>query len=288
MDGSSSPFGEGRRFTADTPHGQVQVVKHRLDRGTALYVIARHGVGHIHSPSEVNYRANIYALKQLDVSGVVGISAVGSRNRDLLPGTLVAVSQYIDHTDKGLRPGTFFGRGIVAHVGFGEPTCPNLRGDLVQAGRQVGIPIRDAETLMVMEGPPFSTQAEATLGQMQASLIGMTAMPEAKLAREAELCYVTLGCVTDFDACFGGPHVSAAEVGRVFNANREKAIVVVRKAAEIFLSRGNYLCVDQVALDTAIMTDLKYVQPERWKQLGPITARFLKSHGLDPRGRPIK
>ncbi len=279
LDQESNLFGtgKGKGFVVCTPYGALDFLEFPLDSETSLVSTARHLTGHILLPSEVNYRGIMYAMKTLNVEAVVGISAVGSRRSDIKPGTLVAVDQYIDRTDG--RTNTFFGSGLAGHVSFGHPVCPNLRADLVKAGRRLGIAVKDGATLMVMNGPAFSTEAEAQADQALAELIGMTSMPEAKLAREAELCYCTLACVTDYDAgIVKRPPVDAKEVEQVFAVIKPNAIAVVTKAAKRFLARENYSCSDRTALDTAVMTDPRLITRERIKAQRAILERWDDVH----------
>ena len=166
--------------------------------GVSVAFVSRHGKGHRLSPTEVPARANIYALKSLGVERVVSVSAVGSLREDMAPQDMVVPDQLIDRTRS--RVSTFFGDGIVAHISFAEPFCPAMRGLLVECCRETSATVHDGGTYVVMEGPAFSTVAESQMYRSWgASVIGMTALPEAKLAREAELCYGTLACVTDYD-----------------------------------------------------------------------------------------
>ena len=168
-----------------------------------LVFLPRHGRGHRLTPSEVPYRANIYALKSLGVGWILSVSAVGSLKAEIVPGHVVAVDQFIDRT-KG-RPSTFFGDGIVAHVGFGDPVCAALRTMLLHSATAAGATVHDGGTYVCMEGPAFSTRAESNLHRSWgASVIGMTNMPEAKLAREAEISYATLALATDYDCWHEG------------------------------------------------------------------------------------
>jgi 5'-methylthioadenosine phosphorylase len=166
--------------------------------GARVAFLSRHGRGHRLNPSEINYRANIYALKSLGVSRVISVSAVGSMKESIRPGDVVVPDQFIDLTKR--RASTFFEGGIVAHVGFGEPTCAALAQALVSSGQQLGATLHHGGTYLCMEGPQFSTKGESRLyRQWGVDVIGMTNMPEAKLAREAELCYVTMALATDYD-----------------------------------------------------------------------------------------
>lgn len=282
LDQDSNPFGnsEVKNSTVVTPYGPIDYTEFPLSKNSWLVCIARHLPGHILLPSEVNYRGIIYAMKVLGVEAVVGISAVGSRRKEIQPGTLVAVNQYIDHTHN--RPNTFFGNGLAAHVSFGRPVCPHVRDLLIAAGAILKIPVThkpDASTLMVMEGPAFSTEAEAQLGMAEAGLIGMTSLPEAKLAREAELCYCTLAGVTDFDACFPERMpVTAEEVGQVFKTLKEQATSVVRTAAELFFAILDYHCNDRIALDHAIMTDPSVITADRIEEQISLLKRWAGAH----------
>lgn len=284
LDKTANPFGEneGTPFTVETPYGDVKFVEFMLRRrGCTIVCTARHLTGHVLLPHEVNYRGIIFAMKMLGVEGVVGISAVGSRMKKIKPGRLVAVTQYIDRTHG--RKKTFFGQGIAAHIPFSQPVCADLHDALFNAGRDLGIPVVTPSVLIVMEGPAFSTFAEASEGQGQATLIGMTSMPEAALAREAELCYATLACSTDYDCCFEDHKpVTAEEVGRVFKTIREHATAVVQSAALSFLGRKPCACSCRTALDTAVMTDPAHIDPKRLEELGPIMARWAKKH-MPPR-----
>lgn len=169
--------------------------------------LPRHGRGHVLLPTEINYRANIHGFKQLGVTHLVSVSAVGSLREAIAPGHVVVPDQFIDRTTR--RVGTFFGEGVVAHVQMGDPVCPQLRGRLLAAARDEGATVHDGGTCIVMEGPAFSTRAESELYRgWGASVIGMTALPEAKLAREAEIAYALLALSTDYD-CW---HVSEAQV----------------------------------------------------------------------------
>lgn len=166
--------------------------------GVRVAFLSRHGRGHRVNPGSINYRANIYALKSLGVTQVISVSAVGSMKESIRPGDVVLPDQFIDLTKR--RVSTFFDEGIVAHVGFGDPVCSSVADALEQAGRSVGATLQRGGTYVCMEGPQFSTKAESRLyRQWSVDVIGMTNMPEAKLAREAELCYATVALATDYD-----------------------------------------------------------------------------------------
>ena len=188
-----------KRVTITTPFGPPSspVVVGELD-GIRVAFLSRHGQGHRFNPSEINYRANIYALKALGVRRVISVSAVGSMKEAMKPGHVVLPDQFIDLTKR--RISTFFEGGLVAHVAFSEPVCASLGDSLLGAGRSVGATVHQGGTYVCIEGPQFSTKAESYLyRQWGVSVIGMTNLPEAKLAREAELCYATVALVTDYD-----------------------------------------------------------------------------------------
>jgi 5'-methylthioadenosine phosphorylase len=190
--------------------------------------LPRHGRGHKIPPTDLNFRANIAALKSIGVTDLLSLSAVGSLRDDLAPGTFVVVDQFVDRTFARVK--TFFGPGLVAHVSMADPVCARL-GDAIEAtGRALGLELVRAGTYLVMEGPQFSTKAESELYRSWGmSVIGMTNMPEAKLAREAELCYATVAMVTDYD-CWHPDHghVTVDEVVRVLQGNAEAARRLIR------------------------------------------------------------
>ena len=185
--------------------------------GREVAFLPRHGRGHRLAPDEVNYRANIAALKAVGCDEILAVSAVGSFRDDLPPGTFVMVDQFVDRTLRGGR--SFFGDGIVAHVGFGLPTCSRLAGPVAEALGALGLPHRTAGTMLVIEGPQFSTRAESLMHRAAGlDVVGMTGLPEARLAREAELCYQSVAMVTDLDA-WADAHVDVAQVIRVLGEN---------------------------------------------------------------------
>lgn len=196
----------GTPIEVQTPYGAPsgKVFKVEMGENTLLF-LPRHGEGHVLLPSEIPYRANIYALKKLGARAVVSISAVGSLREDIKPGDLVLPNQYLDRTN-GQRPSTFFGRGVVAHAHFADPTCHLLSGHIKSLAETMQIKLHNGGTYVCMEGPQFSTRAEShwyrswdISGGRDACVIGMTALPEAKLAREAGLCYQTVAMATDYD-----------------------------------------------------------------------------------------
>ena len=238
-----------------TPWGQPsdEILVGRLD-GMPMAFLPRHGRGHVHAPSDINYRANIDALKRLGCTDLIAVSAVGSLREDFQPGDFVLVDQFIDRTFA--RTKSFFGAGCVAHVGFSDPTCPRLSA-AVAASIPAGTTLHRDATYIAMEGPQFSTRAESNLyRQWGADVIGMTAMPEAKLAREAELCYASLAMVTDYD-CWHSAHaaVDVAQVIRTLTANAARARdTVARLPSQLDPDRTPCPHGCDHALDTALMT----------------------------------
>lgn len=221
------------QFTVETPWGAPSspiVVGHL--RGQRVAFLARHGEGHRYNPGEVPYRANIAALKQLGVTRILAVNAVGSLNIAMPPRSAVIPDQIIDRTS-GMRARTFFEGGVVAHVGLADPFCPNLRACIVKHARSSHNLVEDGGTYICIEGPQFSTRAESNLyRQFGADIIGMTAMPEARLAREAGLCYASLAMVTDFDVWHEEEEdVTLETIQRVLAENVETSRNVVRGLA---------------------------------------------------------
>jgi 5'-methylthioadenosine phosphorylase len=244
--------------------------------GLPVVFLPRHGRGHVYSPSTINYRANIDCLKRVGVTDIISLSAVGSLKEELPPGTFVLVDQFIDKTY--LRSNSFFGTGCVGHVPFANPVSPGLVDMARAALAAEGIPHQVGGTYVVMEGPQFSTLAESELHRSWgASVIGMTNMPEAKLAREAEICYATVAMVTDFDAWH--PHHEAVDVAQVIktmqgNAGMAKRFVM--RLAKDF-PREHRVCPDgsDKALEFAIMTANDKRDPELLKKLAAVAGRVL-------------
>jgi 5'-methylthioadenosine phosphorylase len=223
--------------------------------GQRVVFLPRHGRGHVVPPSALNFRANIDALKRAGATDIVSVSACGSLREDLPPGTFVIVDQFIDRTFA--RAKSFFGPGLVAHVGMGHPVCGRLGDALEAAAKEADIPVARGGTYLVMEGPQFSTLAESNLYRAWGcDVIGMTNMPEAKLAREAEMCYATVAMVTDYDCWHPGhDHVSVEAVVKVLLDNAEKARGLVRKVVPA-LARRTGPCAKgcHTALENAIIT----------------------------------
>ena len=264
--------------TVETPWGAPsdQIFRGRLG-DAQLAFLPRHGRGHRIPPSEVNYRANIAALKSLGVTDVLSVSAVGGLRADLPPGTFVVVDQFIDRTFA--REKSFFGTGMVAHVSMAKPVCPRL-GDHVQAAlAQQGVPHVRGGTYLAMEGPQFSTLAESQLYRSwNASVIGMTNMPEAKLAREAELCYCSVSMVTDFDCWhIGHEAVTVDAVIQVLLANAQAAkTLVAGLAGTIAVDPQASACVCRHALQHALITAPEARDPALVAKLQGVAGRVLK------------
>ena len=244
-----------RREKVSTPFGEPSdaVVVGRLGDQEIAF-LARHGAGHRFSPSEVPYRANLHALKQLGVTRVISVSAVGSMKEEIAPGHLVLPRQYVDRTEG--RPRTFFGDGVVAHVAFADPVCPTLHEHLRGACFAAGATVHAGGTYLCIEGPQFSTRAESELYRSwQIDVIGMTALPEARLAREAELCYATLALATDYD-CWHAGHdaVTVAQVIETMQKNVAMAREVIRNAVLGLGRIRERTCACGHALDSAVLT----------------------------------
>ncbi|HUO34552.1 MAG TPA: hypothetical protein VMU43_06150, partial [Candidatus Acidoferrum sp.] len=235
--------------------------------------LARHGRGHLFSPSDINYRANICALKMLGVERVISVSAVGSLREDLPPLDFLIPDQFFDRT-RG-RIATFFGNGIVAHVGFDKPTCKDLSTRLAEACDRASVKVHRGGTYICMEGPQFSTVAEShTYRQLRFDVVGMTNLTEAKLAREAELCYSTISMITDYD-CWHPQHdsVTVSEIIANLGKNAENVQRVIREAVrELNVERT---CKCGSALAHAILTDRKAIPAATKKRLAPIISKYI-------------
>ncbi len=265
---------ETREIRVKTPFGDPSdaIVVGKLE-GKRVAFLARHGRGHRILPSELNFRANIYAMKLLGVQRILSVSAVGSLQEDLRPGEFLIPDQFFDST-KG-RKSTFFGNGIVAHVTFDKPTCPELSAVLERVCREQKIAVHEKGTYICMEGPQFSTLAEANYHRaMKFSVIGMTNVTEAKLAREAEICYSTIAMITDYD-CWHPEHdsVTVEAIIATLNQNASNAQTVLREAIKaISAERG---CKCGSALKHAILTDPKVVPAATKKNLAAIIGKYL-------------
>ena len=245
--------------------------------GQPIAFLPRHGRGHKIPPSDINFRANIDALKRLGVTDIVSVSAVGSLREHLTPGMFVIVDQFIDRTFA--REKSFFGNGLVAHVSMAHPVCGRLGQHLYAAAQQVGIPAARGGTYLVMEGPQFSSLAESELYRSwQCDVIGMTNMPEAKLAREAEICYATVAMVTDYD-CWHPNHddVTVDAIVRVLLANADKARALVKNVApRVKADASAGVCSCRSALQYAIITAPEARDATMVEKLSAVAGRMLK------------
>jgi 5'-methylthioadenosine phosphorylase len=245
-------------------------------KGVDLVFLPRHGRGHIQSPTSINYRANIDALKRVGVTDVISVSACGSFKEELAPGTFVVVDQFIDRTHA--REKSFFGPGFVAHVSMAHPTCPKLSKALAEAAAEIGVKHAVGGTYLAMEGPQFSSLAESNLYRAWGcSVIGMTAMPEAKLAREAELPYALVAMVTDYDCWHPDhDHVTVDTVIKVLTGNAENARkLVMAVAPRLGPERKPSPGIDNV-LDTAFITAPDKRDPALFAKLDAVAGRVLK------------
>ncbi len=245
--------------------------------GQAMAFLPRHGRGHKIPPSEVNYRANVDALKRLGVTDIISLSAVGSLREDLAPGTFVIVDQFIDRTIA--REKSFFGRGLVAHVSMAHPVCSRLGNWLQQAAQAAGIDAVRGGTYLAMEGPQFSSLAESKLyRQWGCDVIGMTNMPEAKLAREAEICYASVAMVTDYDCWHPDhDHVTVDQIIGVLLANANKGRELVKQVVPQLKSDAHAAgCSCRSALQHALITAPDERDPAMMEKLSAVAGRMLK------------
>ncbi|UIJ46372.1 S-methyl-5'-thioadenosine phosphorylase [Sphingomonas cannabina] len=266
---------EGEWVEVETPWGRPSdaIFRGRLGE-VGVAFLPRHGRGHRIAPGELNARANIDALKRLGVTDVLSISSVGGLQEERAPGTFTIVDQFIDRT-KG-RPSSFFGTGMVAHVSMADPVCPRLAGMAAEAAHAGGAEVHEGGTCIVMEGPQFSTRAESNLYRSWgAHVIGMTALPEAKLCREAELPYAMVAMVTDYD-CWHDAHedVSVAQVIRQLNANAEKARALVGHLLRGLPAERAPSPID-TCLDTALITAPDVRDPALLAKLDAVAGRVL-------------
>jgi len=265
---------ETREVRVKTPFGDPSdaIIIGTLE-GKRVAFLARHGRGHVFSPSDINYRANICALKMLGVERIISVSAVGSLRDDLPPLDFLIPDQFFDRT-RG-RVATFFGGGIVAHVGFDKPTCTHLSAHVAEACDSAGVKAHRGGTYVCMEGPQFSTLAEShTYRQLRFDVIGMTNLTEAKLAREAELCYATIAMVTDYD-CWHPQHdaVTVTEIIENLNRNTSNVQRVLHEAvAQLPQDRA---CKCGAALAHAVLTDRKMISAATKKRLAPIIGKYI-------------
>jgi 5'-methylthioadenosine phosphorylase len=267
--------GAERRRIA-TPWGEPsdEIMTGAID-GVRFAFLPRHGRGHAIPPGEINYRANIDALKRIGCTDLIALSAVGSLREELPPGRFVVADQFIDRTV--LRPNSFFGAGLVGHVSLADPVCPRLSGLATAAARRTGADVTEGGTYVAIEGPQFSTRAESHMYRgWGADIIGMTAMPEARLAREAELPYALVGMVTDYD-CWrdDGAHVEVSDVMRVMHDNAGKARQLIVELARLLAERRPPSPID-TCLDHALVTAPEVRDPALLAKLDAIAGRVLR------------
>jgi 5'-methylthioadenosine phosphorylase len=270
MAGLTSP----REIKVRTPFGEPsEAIVLGILEGKRVAFLARHGRGHRILPGEINYRANIYAMKLLGVGRIISVSAVGSLQEDLRPGEFLVPDQFVDRTRQ--RASTFFGEGLVAHVSFAHPTCAQISGALADASVHCAVKVHRRGTYICMEGPQFSTLAEANMHrQLHFEVVGMTNATEAKLAREAELCYSTIAMITDYD-CWHAEHesVTASQIIATLNQNTENAQRVLREAVRALPAERSCKC--GAALKHALVTDMKLVPPATKRRLAAILAKYI-------------
>ena len=265
---------EARETRVKTPFGEPSdaIVLGTLE-GKHVAFLARHGRGHRILPSEINYRANIYAMKLLGVERIISVSAVGSLKDDLRPGEFLVPDQFFDRTKN--RASTFFGDGLVAHVAFAHPTCGQLSSVLADACVHEAVKVHHGGTYICIEGPQFSTLAEAEVNRrLDFAVIGMTNLTEAKLAREAELCYATIAMITDYDCWHPGHEsVTASQIIATLNQNAENAQKVLHMAVREMPSERSCKCGS--ALQHALVTDMKLVPGATKKRLAAIIGIYI-------------
>lgn len=266
---------ETREYEIETPFGKPSspIIVGTLE-GKRIAFLARHGIGHFISPSEVNYRANIYALKSLGATRIVSISACGSLREDYAPGHIIIPDQIFDNTKERIR--SFFGKGLVAHIGVADPFCKEFSEAVLSATKTSGATVHHGGTLITIEGPRFSTKAEShAYRSWGMSIIGMTASPEAFLAREAEICYATMAHVTDYDVW----HVSAEPVTvemviQTLNKNTTLAQESLKALARNLSSQPDCAC--QHALSSALITNPAMIPADTRANLGLLVDKYLK------------
>jgi 5'-methylthioadenosine phosphorylase len=258
-----------------TPFGDPSdtYIKGELD-GTTVVFLPRHGRGHRISPSEINFRANIYGMKMLGVSRLISVSAVGSMKEQIKPGNIVVPDQFIDQTKR--RISTFFGNGIVSHVSMADPVCPVLSERLYNAGKDKGITMHKGGTYLCIEGPQFSSRAESYLyRQWGVDIIGMTNMPEAKLAREAEICYATLALATDYDCWYQGmKDVGVEDVVKIMNENVVNAKKIIGVVVPLIEKERKCICAH--ALKDSFLTSTDLIPQKTKNDLKYIIGGYVK------------
>jgi len=271
---SMTGLSDTKEVRIKTPFGEPSeaIVTGALE-GKRVAFLARHGRGHRMLPGEINYRANIYAMKLLGVGRIISVSAVGSLKEQLAPGEFLVADQFVDRTRQ--RVSTFFGEGLVAHVTFDKPTCAQVSRVLADACVHCGVKVHREGTYICMEGPQFSTLAEAHMHRaMGFDVVGMTNATEAKLAREAELCYASIAMITDYD-CWHPDHesVTGAQIIATLNQNAENAQRVLREAVKAMPAEHECECGS--ALAHALITDPKRVPIATKKRLAAIVGKYI-------------
>jgi 5'-methylthioadenosine phosphorylase len=271
---SMKGLSDSREVRVKTPFGDPsEAIVTGLLEGKRVAFLARHGRGHRILPTEINYRANIYALKLLGADRIISVSAVGSLKEELAPGEFLVADQFVDRTKH--RVSTFFGAGLVAHVTFDKPTCPQVSHVLSDASVHCGVKVHRKGTYVCMEGPQFSTLAEAHMHRgLGFDVIGMTNVTEAKLAREAELCYGTIAMITDYD-CWHPDHesVTGAQIIATLNQNAENAQRVLREAVKSMPVEHQCKCGS--ALAHALITDPQLVPKATKKRLAAVIGKYM-------------
>ena len=265
-----------RKVTVKTPFGKPsdKFTIGKLENKEVVF-LPRHGVGHRISPSQINYRANIFAMKKLGVERIMSVTACGSLKEELKPLDFVVVDQFVDRTNHA-RETTFFSKGIVSHIGFAHPVCPQMSANIYAAGKALNLNMHKGGTYLNMEGPQFSTLAESKLYRSWGmDVIGMTNLAEAKLAREAEICYSTVACITDYD-CWYPQHesVTLEMVMSNLQKNVENAKKIITKVIKELDTAGTCSC--QNALEFAIVTDRKLIPAKVKKDLSIIIGKYIK------------
>jgi len=265
-----------KQLTVNTPFGKPsdKFTVGKLENKEVVF-LPRHGVGHRISPSEINYRANIFAMKKLGVERIISVTACGSLKEELKPLDFVVADQFVDRTNHA-REMTFFGKGIVSHIGFAYPVCSELCANIYSAGKALNLNMHKGGTYLNMEGPQFSTLAESKLYRFWGmDVIGMTNLAEAKLAREAEICYSTLACITDYD-CWHPSHESVTLDMIISNLqkNTENAKKIICKVIKELSAVRKCSCAE--ALKFAIVTDRKLIPAKTKKDLDIIIGKYVK------------
>jgi 5'-methylthioadenosine phosphorylase len=264
-----------REVAVSTPFGEPSdaYITGTLN-GVKMVFLPRHGRGHRLLPSEVNYRANIYGMKMQGVGQIISVSAVGSLKEEIVPGHIVIPDQFIDRT-KGVRKDTFFGNGIVAHAGFADPVCPCLSAVLESAAKSVGANVHRGGTYICMEGPAFSTRAESFMYRgLDAAVIGMTNLTEAKLAREAEICYGIIALSTDYD-CWHSAHddVTVEAIIKIIHQNVAMAKNIIRQSVGGVAAERDCACA--TAMQYAVITDKKAIPAQTKADLDILIGKYL-------------